>query len=851
MIASSSAKKLLVAVAAGLLLVSCGSSDPRGNGGTPTIAVTVSPSTFSIQAGATTMVTAAVSGDSQSKGVSWTLSGAGCSGARCGTLSAASSASGRPITYTAPASVPNPATVTLTAIAVADNTKSDIATLTIAAAPAPISVGVTPPSASVQAGSTQVFTATVQNDAQSKGVSWSLSGSGCSGAGCGTLSATSSASGTPITYTGPATVPNPAMVSLTATSVADNTKSGSATITITAVSSGNISVSVTPKRGGLAISQSLTLTASVTNDVGNAGVTWSATAGTFSNQTTTAATFVAPVSAGPVSITATSKADPTKSASAAVGVTDLAGVLTYHNDLSRDGVNSQEYALNTANVASSTFGKLFSCAADGAIYAQPLWVPNVNISGGIHNVLVAVTMHDAVYVFDADQSPCVTYWHLPLIPAGETYGHYADLSSADIFPDIGILGTPVIDPSSNTIYLVTKTKTTAGTYHQRLHALNLMTGAENTNSPVEISGTAVSVPGNCENGTTIAFNAQRENQRPGLALVNGFVYVSWASHGDTDPYHGWIVGYRTSDLSIGAVFNTSPNSTGASYCRGGIWMSGGAPAADSNNNLFVVTGNGIFDGVSNFGDSFLKLNTAAGLLVADWFTPFNQQSLDQNDDDVGASGTAVLIDQPAGPVAHLLVGGSKNSEIYVLNRDNMGKFNATTDAVVQEFAVNGRSFSTPAFWNNRLYYFGVQFGSTQTGQVFTFNPSTGLFTTTPSSQTLLGFGFPGATPSISATPSGTNGVVWAIDSKTYGTSDSGSHAAGPAVLHAYDALALASELWNSSQAAGGRDTAGNAVKFTVPTVANGKVYIGTRGNDDTQGNGTTLGEIDVYGLLPD
>lgn len=815
-----------------------------------TVTVTVSPRTFSIQTGATTTLAATVSGDRQNKGVSWSVSGAGCSAATCGTLSAMSSASGISITYTAPNTVPNPANVMVTASAVADNTTSDIATVTITAPPPPISLSIAPSSASVPTSSTQDFTATVQNDSQNKGVSWFLSGAGCNGASCGTLSAASSASGTPITYTAPPGLPNPATVSLTATSIADNTKSPVSAITITAVSMGNISVSISPKRGGLVVSQSLPLTAAVANDLGNAGVTWSATAGTFSNQTTTTATFVAPSSAGSVSITATSKADPTKSDSAVIGVTDLAGVLTYHNDLSRDGVNSQEYALTTSNVSPSTFGKLFSCAADGAIYAQPLWVPNVNIGGGIHNVVVAVTSHDSVYVLDADKNPCVTYWQLTLIPAAETYGNYADLSSADIYADIGILGTPVIDPSSNTIYLVAKTKTTGGTYHQRLHALSLTTGAERSNSPAEISGSTVSVAGNCDKGTTVAFNPKTQNQRAGLALVNGVVYVSWASHGDTDPYHGWIVGYRTSDLSIAAIFNTSPNSTGPSYCRGGIWMSGGAPSADTNNNLFVVTGNGIFDGVTAFGDSFLKLNTSGGLSVADWFAPFNQSSLDQLDQDVGASGTALLIDQTIGPVAHLLVGGSKNSVIYVLNRDNMGHFEATTDMIVQEFAVNGHSFSTPAFWNNGLYYFGVHYGGTQAGQMFAFDPLAGLFTTTASSQTPSGFGFPGATPSISATPAGANGIIWAIDAKNYGTNESGSHAAGPAVLHAYDALNLASELWKSSQAAGGRDTAGDAVKFTVPTVANGKVYIGTRGDDDTQGNGSTFGEIDVYGLIP-
>ncbi len=321
-----------------------------------------------------------------------------------------------------------------------------------------------PTTASVQAGQTQAFTATVANDSANKGVSWGLSGAGCTAATCGTVSAASSASGVAVTYTAPASVPSPATVTLTATSVADTTKAATATVTITAapVAAPPVSVTLAPKRGGLALGQSLNFTATVTNDVAAAGVTWTASSGTFSAPTATTATYVAPASPGVITVTATSKADATKSASATIGVTDLAGVTTYHNDLSRDGVNAQEYALTTANVTTATFGKLFSCTADGAIYGQPLWVPNVSIGGGTHNVIVAVTMHDSVFVFDADASPCVTYWNEQLIPSGETYGSYADVSTSDIYPDIGILGTPVIDPSSGTIYLVTKTKTTGG-----------------------------------------------------------------------------------------------------------------------------------------------------------------------------------------------------------------------------------------------------------------------------------------------------------------------------------------------------------------------------------------------------
>ncbi len=601
---------------------------------------------------------------------------------------------------------------------------------------------------------------------------------------------------------------------------------------------------------GLVVNQALGLTATVANDVGGAGVTWSASSGTFSAQAAATATYVAPNSPGSgITITATSKADPTKNATTAIAVTDLAGVTTYHNDVSRDGANNQEYLLTTSNVASSTFGKLFSCTVDGAVYAQPLWVPSVNIGGGTHNVIVVATMRDSVYVFDADTNLCSKpYWHQTLIPAGETFGNSGDLGSSDIFPDIGILGTPVIDPTTQTVYVVTKTKTSSTNYIQRLHALSLTTGAEATSSPVTIAATSA---GSCEGGSTDTFNALTENQRPGLALSNGMVYISWASHGDQGTYEGWILGYQTANLAaVPSAFVDDPNT-----CQGGIWMSGGAPAFDSAGNMYVISGNGGFNGTSgsatlptDFGDSYIKLSTP-NMGVLDYFTPFNQSTLSTNDTDVGASGTSVLIDGTGG--GNFLVGGSKAGIMYVISRDNMGKYNTGGDSVHQEWTTNPNShaFSTPAFWNNSLYYFGVNFSGTLAGQIYTFNTSNGMFNTTAASTAPTGFGFAGATPSISGSSATANGIVWAIDTGAYGTSDSGSSAAGPAVLHAYDATNLGSELWNSSQTVS-RDKAGNAVKFTVPTVANGKVYIGTRGSDDSQGGGTTFGEIDVYGLLP-
>ena len=616
------------------------------------------------------------------------------------------------------------------------------------------------------------------------------------------------------------------------------------------ISSTAVGISISPKRAGLTVTQTLSVSATVANDTSMKAVSWSASGGSFSSNTSAsgaAVTYTSPSTPGIYTITATQTNDVTQRAVATIGVTDLHGVYTYHNDVSRDGTNTSEYALTTANVNSSTFGKLFSCQADAAIYAQPLWVSNITIGGAKHNIVVAATMHDTVYAFDADASPCVTYWHTQFIPSGETFYTAADVFDNSIFPDIGILGTPVIDSTSNIVYLVTKTKNTSGPgiiAHQRLHALNLADGTEIANSPVELDS-SITVPGNCEGGSTIAFNAARENQRPGLALVNGLVYIAWASHGDLDPYHGWILGFNASTLSRVSIFNSSPNAAeGLGYCRAGIWMSGGAPAADAAGNLYVITGNGIFDGTSAFGDSFVKLSATSGLALADWFTPMDQLSLDAFDHDLGAGGAGVLVDQTSGPHPHLIIGGGKSQVLYLLDRTNMGHFTSGgPDKVVQTLNVSEACFSTPAFWQNTLYFFGFN----GPGLAYTFLPASDTFNPSVASSTVASFSFPGSSPSVSSNGNA-NGIVWTIDSNSYGTGDNGPVSAGPAVLHAFDATNLGTELWNSSQVPA--DVAGNAVKFTVPTVANGKVYVPTRGNDATLGAGTVFGEIDVYGLKP-
>jgi hypothetical protein len=570
---------------------------------------------------------------------------------------------------------------------------------------------------------------------------------------------------------------------------------------------GTASVTIGPSRAALTTGQAQAFAATVTGNSVTT-VTWevdSIPGGNASVGTVTAAgVYSPPSSAGTHTVVARSVADSTASASATVFITDLAGVFTYHNDLSRDGVNSHEYALNTSTVKASTFGKRFACAIDASAYAQPLWAANVAIGGGTHNVLIAATEHDTVYAFDADAAPCTTYWSKSLLASGETWVNNMDVGgSTDLAPDIGIVGTPVIDPTTKTIYVVSKSKNGA-TIHQRLHALNLIDGTEKFSGPQEIAFTS--------NGIT--FSPVSQNQRAGLALLNGTVYIAWGSHGDLGTYYGWIVGYNATTLAQVSVFNDDP---GVGF--GGVWMAGGAPAADSSNNLYVITGNGNFDGVTLFGDSFLKLSTP-GLNVLSFFAPGDQGALDSGDTDFGSGGATVLVDQPSGPMQHLAIGGGKEGTLFVLNRDNLGGNTNNDSGAVQSFSLGNRIFATPAFWQNTLYV-GLDSDHVKS---FTFNPTTGQFNTSPASQSPSTFGFPGSTPSISS--QGTNnGIVWATEKGT-----------GPSVLHAYDATNLGTELWNSASSM--PDQAGQAVKFTVPTVANGKVYVGT------------VGEISVYGLAP-
>lgn len=622
-----------------------------------------------------------------------------------------------------------------------------------------------------------------------------------------------------------------------ATTVPSGATTGSVTVTVGGQTSNGviftvtvsaITVTISPVRGSVTLTQSLLLTATVQNDPSSSGVTWTSSGAALSNQTTSSATFSA-TAPGVYTITATSKMDPTKSGAAVIGVTDLSAVSTWRNDASRSGVNSQEYALTPQNVTTATFGKLFSCPVDGYVFAQPLWVANVLISGARHNIVFVATENDSLYAFDADGPGCRSVWStskVSLIPSGEIIAPFADLENDNALgPVVGITGTPVIDPTSQTIYLVALTEV-SGTSNivQRLHAIDITTGRERPGSPKTISA---SLPGSGYDNSngTVTFAPKFQKQRPALLLLNGLVYVSFAGFLDTDFYHGWLMGYDASTLNLVTVFNDTIDGG-----RGGIWMSGGGPAADSQGNIYLLTGNGDFNanttGGRNYGDTFLKLGTAGGLSVSDWFTPFDQSNLAANDLDLGGGGAVILLDQPSGPHPHLIVGGGKAGTLYVVSRDNLGHYNSSNDSqIVQSFSLGTNGvYATPLFWQNTLY--GAADGTPLSA--YPFSPATDQFQTSPSSVSNQTFGYPGTTPALSAAGTA-NAVLWAFR-RTSATT--------PGVLHAYDPANLKTEFWNSSQAAGGRDLPGNAVRFFSLTVANGKVYIATQT------------ELDVYGLLP-
>lgn len=503
-------------------------------------------------------------------------------------------------------------------------------------------------------------------------------------------------------------------------------------------------------------------------------------------------------------------------------------VTTYHYDNSRSGQNVNETILRPAVVNQNSFGKLFSQSVDGQVYAEPLYLPNVVVgSQGTHNIVYVVTEHDSVFAFDADsnQGPNARpLWHVSFINAAQKISSIpsTDTGTALISPEIGITSTPVIDSRTGTLYVVAATKE-KGKYFQRLHALDVSSGAEKFGGPVVIQA---SVPGTgwASKDGKVFFDPLRNLQRAALLLVQGVVYIAWSSHGleDQFPYHGWVVGYSENTLAQVSAHCVTPNGK-----QGGIWQAGSGLASDSLGNVYYIAGNGSFDANTagpDYGESYVKLSMTGGLKVADYFTPFDQATLSDQDRDLGSGGIVLLPVQSGTGHPNLAIGAGKNGTIYLVDRNNMGQFNASGNSqIVQSItsAFNGHAmFNTPAYWQQQLYFWADH------DVLRIFGITAGKLTTTPNAVSSVSFTL-GASPVITSDGSN-NGLVWVVQSDSAKTG-------GAAVLHALDAT-TALELYNSGLA-GVRDVAGPAVKFSTPTVANGKVYVGT------------TNQLDVYGLF--
>ena len=503
---------------------------------------------------------------------------------------------------------------------------------------------------------------------------------------------------------------------------------------------------------------------------------------------------------------------------APAGTTD---VTTYKYDLNRSGLNPAESSLTLANVTSATFGLLRTLSVDGKVDAQPLYLSQLSIAGAAHNVVFAATEHDSVYAFDADSGALL--WHVSLLGAGEST---SSNGCNQISPEIGVTSTPVIDRNAGAngaIYLVAMSIDSKQGYHQRLHALDITSGAELLGGPTEISA---SYP---TSGGSNSFSPGQHAERAALLLLNGTIYTSFTSHCDGQPYSGWIIAFAQSSLAISGVLNVAANSSAGPA----IWMSGGGPGADAAGNIYLLTANGAFEttmdangfpSLKDFGNSFLKISSAsAGLNIQDYFAMSNEVTESNADEDLGSGGEMLLPDltDSSNTVRHLVVGAGKDGNIYLVDRDSMGKFNASSNNNYQTLsnALPGGIWSTPAYFNGTVYYGDVS------GTLKAFAISNAKLVAAPQSQTATQFTFPGTAPSVSANGTA-NGIVWAHENTN------------PGVLHAYDAANLAHEIYNSNQAAGNRDHFGAGNKYITPVVADGKVLVGTTNS------------VAVFGLLP-
>jgi hypothetical protein len=747
------------------------------------------------------------------------------------------------------------ATVTFTTT-INGQTASTQASLSVQAAPADFSLSIMPASVTLTANGTAAtvsLLATAQNGFSSN-VQVAITG-----LPTGVTIQPSSPTLTPgtaatLTLTAPAgTAAGSSTATLTGTSgTLTHTVSLAITVTTPPPPQPDFSLAVSPQSLGLTVSgagQSVQLTATALN--GFTGTTSVALSGLPAGVTANPASVsLSPGTPQSITLTAANSAQAgsasvlftgisgslTHTATLALSVAASSGanVTTYHNDNARDGWNASETVLTPQNVNFNGFGKLRELPVDGKVDGQPLYVSSLSVSGQTQNVLIVVTEHGSAYAFDADSG--TPLWKVTALGANETTSD--DHGCGQISPEIGITDTPVIDRThgpNGTVFFVAMSKDSSSKYHQRLHALDLTTGAELQGSPSEIQASFPGTGYGSTNGMQV-FDPGQYAERVGLLLMNGQIYLAWTSHCDEDPYTGWLMAYSETTLQQTSVLNLTPNGPSTPHFgdgEGSVWMSGAGLAADAQGNIFFLDANGTFDSTltangfpahGDFGNAFMKVSTTGNALAAaDYFAAYNLQSESDADQDLGSGGALLLPDQTDanGHSRHLAIGAGKDTNIYVVDRDNMGKFNASSNnAVYQELpnALSGGAWSMAALFNNTVYYAGVG------DHLKAFPITNALLATSPASESANTFPYPGATPSVSSNGA-QNGIVWAVENQ-----------GGVGVLHAYDTSNIPTELYDSNQAPNSRDHFSDN-KFVPPMIANGKVYVGTTNS------------VAVFGLL--
>lgn len=712
---------------------------------------------------------------------------------------------------------------------------SDPAPMTTATAPA---ITAQPQSQTVTVGAAATFTVTATGTAPLS-YQWSKGGVAISGA-------------TSATYTTPATqlTDNAASFTVLVSNSAGNITSSAAALTVTAVATAPI-ITSQPQSQSVVVGSTTTFTVIAT---GAGPLTYQWSKGATAIGGATAASYTTPAtvtgdSGSSFTVVVTNATGSTTSTPAVL--TTLApavDVTTYHNDIARTGQNLSESTLTSSNVKQATFGLLHSLPVNGKVDAQPLVLAGFTIGGAPHNVVYVATEHDSVYAFDADSG--VQLWTVSLLGAGETTSDARGCNQ--VVPEIGITATPVIDRAAGKLFVVAMSKVSSNNYFQRLHVLNLATGAEMPNSPVTIAASVPATGASFATGGRLVFDAKQYKERSALLLSQGIIYTSWASHCDIGPYTGWIIAYNETTLQQTAVYDDEPSwNSGGGSGEAAFWNSNSGPAADAAGNLYAMTGNGGFDTTlttggfpigNDYGNAILKLAPPAGgtQSVTDYFTMFNTVSESGMDADLGSGGIMLLPDvlDATAHTRHLAVGAGKDRIIYVVDRDNLGKFK-TSDNLNAYQAFLGFPSSSPGscgsvagVFGAPVYFNGVVYFAAAGDLIRAFPVTSALLSTVPSSQTAQAFCFPGASLAVSANGT-TNGILWAVEnSSTQGA------------LHAFDATNLATELYNSKQA-GTRDQFGPGAKFTPPTIANGKVFVGTQLN--TTGPGQNY--VAVFGLL--